>query len=132
VDLHISEVQGLEKKLDEVTKNFNVEQIKREISKMERLRVQKNIEELRRAKEKCYKVVTECANNLKIVLLRLAHCPRSRTLFVVILMGLSSGLMAKPKLLRISSMIEETSVLSPAPAELCRSSKRLAVNMPRL
>jgi hypothetical protein len=35
VDLHISEVQGLEKKLDEVTKNFNVEQIKREISEME-------------------------------------------------------------------------------------------------
>jgi hypothetical protein len=35
VDLHISKVQGLEKKLDEVTKNFNVEQIKREISEME-------------------------------------------------------------------------------------------------
>jgi hypothetical protein len=35
VDLHRSEVQGLEKKLDEVTENFNVEQTKREISDME-------------------------------------------------------------------------------------------------
>jgi hypothetical protein len=59
-------VQGLEKKLDEVTKNFNVEQTKREISDMERLRVQKNVEELRQAKEECYKVAMECCNNLKI------------------------------------------------------------------
>jgi hypothetical protein len=35
VDLHRSELQGLEKKLDEVTENFNVEQTKREISDME-------------------------------------------------------------------------------------------------
>jgi hypothetical protein len=48
VGLHRSEVQGLEKKLDEVTENFNVEQTKHEISDMERLRVQKNVEELHR------------------------------------------------------------------------------------
>ena len=65
VELHKSEVQGLEKKLDEVTENFNVEQTKHEISDTERLRVQKNIEELRRAKEECYNVATECAKNLK-------------------------------------------------------------------
>jgi hypothetical protein len=39
VGLHRSEVQGLEKKLDEVTENFNVEQTKCEIYDMERLRV---------------------------------------------------------------------------------------------
>jgi hypothetical protein len=39
VGLHISEVAGLEKKLDEVTENFNIEQSKREISVTERLRV---------------------------------------------------------------------------------------------
>jgi hypothetical protein len=39
--LHRSEVQGLEKKLDELTENFNVKQTKREISDTERLRVQK-------------------------------------------------------------------------------------------
>jgi hypothetical protein len=41
VELHRSEVQGLEKKLDELTENFNVKQTKREISDTERLRVQK-------------------------------------------------------------------------------------------
>jgi alanine racemase len=39
VGLHRSEVEGLEKKLDEIAKNFNVEQAKREISDTERLRV---------------------------------------------------------------------------------------------
>jgi hypothetical protein len=56
VGLHIFEVQGLEKKLNEVTENFNVVQTKHEISDMERLRLQKNVEELRQAKEECYKV----------------------------------------------------------------------------
>jgi hypothetical protein len=54
VELHRTEVQELEKKLDEVTGNFNVEQSNREIFGMERLRVQKNIEELSQAKEECY------------------------------------------------------------------------------
>jgi uncharacterized protein (DUF342 family) len=38
VELHRSKVQGLEKKLDEVTENFNVEQTKHEISDTEWLR----------------------------------------------------------------------------------------------
>jgi predicted RNase H-like nuclease (RuvC/YqgF family) len=65
VELHRTEVQELEKKLDEITENFNVEQTKREISDMERLRLQKNIEELRQAKEERYNVTKECADNLK-------------------------------------------------------------------
>jgi hypothetical protein len=59
VGLHRSKVQELEKKLDEVTENFNVEQTKQEISDAGRLRVQKNVEELRRAKEECYNVAME-------------------------------------------------------------------------
>jgi hypothetical protein len=65
VGLHRSEVQGLEKKLDEITENFNVEQAKCEISDTERLRVQKNVEELRQAKKECYNVAIECCNKLK-------------------------------------------------------------------
>jgi predicted metalloenzyme YecM len=65
VELHRSEVQELEKKLDEVTKNFNVELTKREISDIECLRVHKNVEELCQDKEECYNVATECAKNLK-------------------------------------------------------------------
>jgi hypothetical protein len=48
-----------------LTENFNVEQTKREISYTERLRVQKNVEELRRAKEECHNVAMECCNKLK-------------------------------------------------------------------
>jgi alanine racemase len=65
VGLHRSEVQGLEKKLDEITEDFNVEQTKHEISDTERLRVQKNVEELRQTKEECYNVAIECCNKLK-------------------------------------------------------------------
>jgi hypothetical protein len=60
-----SEVEGLEKKLDGITENFNVEQTKREISDTERLRVQKNVEELLQAKEECYNVAMQCCNKLK-------------------------------------------------------------------
>jgi hypothetical protein len=66
VGLHRSEVQGLEKKLDEITEDFNVEQTKREISDTERLRVQKNVEELHQTKEECYNVAIECCNKFKI------------------------------------------------------------------
>jgi flavin-binding protein dodecin len=65
VGLHRSEVEELEKKLDEVTENFNVEQAKHEISDIEWLRVQKNVEELCHAKEECYNVAMKCCNKLK-------------------------------------------------------------------
>jgi hypothetical protein len=65
VGLHRSKVQGLEKKLDEVTENFNVEQAKRKISDTERIRVQKNVDELREAKEECYNGTMDCCNKLK-------------------------------------------------------------------
>jgi hypothetical protein len=64
-ELHRYETQELEKKLGEATKIFNVELTKREISNIERSRVQKNVEELREAKEKCYKCSYRCAKNLK-------------------------------------------------------------------
>ena len=47
MELHKSEVLRLEKKLDEVNENFEVEKEKREISDTERIRVQRNINELR-------------------------------------------------------------------------------------
>jgi hypothetical protein len=65
VELHRTEVQKLEKKLAELTENFNVEQTKCEISDLERLRVQKNVEELHQAKEEWSNVALESANNLK-------------------------------------------------------------------
>jgi hypothetical protein len=46
VGLHRSEVAELEKNLVVVSENFNVEQLKREISDTERSGVRKNVEEL--------------------------------------------------------------------------------------
>jgi glycyl-tRNA synthetase alpha subunit len=65
VELHKSEVVRLEKKLDEVSENFNVEKAKREISDTERIRVQRNIDELCQSKEECFNVCMECCNKLK-------------------------------------------------------------------
>jgi hypothetical protein len=39
--------------------------VKHEICEIERSRAQKNVHELRAAKEKCYEISMECANNLK-------------------------------------------------------------------
>jgi hypothetical protein len=59
VGLCRSKVVGLEKKLDEITENFNVEQSKCEIFDTECLRVQKNVEELRQAKVECYNIAMQ-------------------------------------------------------------------------
>jgi DNA repair exonuclease SbcCD ATPase subunit len=73
VGLHRFDEQGLEKKLDEMTENFNVEQAKREIFDTEQTRVQKIVDELREAKEECYNVAIDCCNKLKIGLPKMAE-----------------------------------------------------------
>jgi hypothetical protein len=60
-----------------------VEQSKREISDTEQLRVQKNVEELRQAKEECYNIAMQCSDKLKMLLLVLAHSRLSKISFVV-------------------------------------------------
>jgi hypothetical protein len=64
-EAHKAEVQELEKKVAEATKIFNVELTKHEICEIERSRAQRNVDELRTAKEKCYDMAMECAKNLK-------------------------------------------------------------------
>jgi hypothetical protein len=64
-EAHKADVQELEKKVAKATENFNVELTKHEIFEIERSRAQRNVDELRAAKEKCYDVAIECAKNLK-------------------------------------------------------------------
>jgi hypothetical protein len=64
-EAHKAEVEGLKKKLVEMNENFEVAKAKQEISEMERSRVQKNVEELRDSKERCYETSLECAKKLK-------------------------------------------------------------------
>jgi hypothetical protein len=62
---HEAEVQELKRRVVEATKNFEVEAVKHEICEIERSKAQKNVDELRVAKEKCYEISIECAKNLK-------------------------------------------------------------------
>ena len=48
-----------------MNENFEVVKAKQEISEMERSRVQKNVEELRDSKERCYETSLEYAKKLK-------------------------------------------------------------------
>jgi predicted RNase H-like nuclease (RuvC/YqgF family) len=64
-EAHKAEVEDLKKKLAETSKKFEVAMAKHEISEIERLRVQKNVEELHESKERCYEISLECAKTLK-------------------------------------------------------------------
>jgi hypothetical protein len=65
VEAHEAEKQELKNKVAEANENFNVEVVKHELCEIERSRAQKNVDELRAAKEKCYEISMECAKNLK-------------------------------------------------------------------
>jgi hypothetical protein len=62
---HKAEVKDLKKKLAEMNENFEVARAKQEISEFERSRVQKNVEELRDAKERCYETSIQCTKKLR-------------------------------------------------------------------
>jgi hypothetical protein len=64
-ETHEADMQELKKKIAEATENFNVEIVKHEICEIERSRAQKNVDELRAAKENFYEITMECAKNLK-------------------------------------------------------------------
>jgi hypothetical protein len=65
VEAHKAEVKDLKKKLAETSGNFEVEMVEHEISEIEKSSAQKNAEELRDSKERCYEISLECAKNLK-------------------------------------------------------------------
>jgi predicted nuclease with TOPRIM domain len=53
-DAHKAKVEDLKKKLAEMNEDFEVAKAKQEISEWTNSRLQKNVEELRESKEKCY------------------------------------------------------------------------------
>jgi hypothetical protein len=54
-----AEVEELKRKVVEATEKFEVEAVKHEICKIERSRAQKNTDELRPSKDKCYEISLE-------------------------------------------------------------------------
>jgi GTPase involved in cell partitioning and DNA repair len=64
-EAHKAEIENLKKKLAEKNEDFEVAKVKQEISKWTSSRLQKNVDELRESKERCYEKSLDCAKKLK-------------------------------------------------------------------
>jgi hypothetical protein len=64
-ETHKAEVDDLKKKLADMNENFEVAKAKQEISEWTSSRLQKNVEELRDSRERCYERSLDCAKKLK-------------------------------------------------------------------
>jgi chromosome segregation ATPase len=64
-EAHKVDVEDLQKKLAEMSENFEVAKAKQEISEWTSSRLQKNVDELRESKEKCYEKSLDYTKKLK-------------------------------------------------------------------
>jgi hypothetical protein len=53
-EAHKAEVENLQKKLAEANENFELVKVKQEISEWSNVRLEKNVEDLRESKERCF------------------------------------------------------------------------------
>jgi hypothetical protein len=63
-EAHKAEVEDLRKKLVEANENFELAKVKQEISEWSNTRLEKNVEELRESKEKCFEKSLDCVRKL--------------------------------------------------------------------
>jgi hypothetical protein len=64
-EAHKAEVEDLRKKLVEANENLEVAKASREISEWSNTRLEKNVEELRESKERCFEKSLDCVRKLK-------------------------------------------------------------------
>jgi hypothetical protein len=64
-EAHRVEVEDLRKKLAEANENFELAKAKQEISEWSNTRLEKNVEELRESKVRCFEKSLDCVRNLK-------------------------------------------------------------------
>jgi hypothetical protein len=64
-EAHKAEVEDLPKKLAEANENFKHAKVKQEISEWSNTRMEKNVEELRDSKERCFEKSLDCVRKLK-------------------------------------------------------------------
>jgi hypothetical protein len=64
-EAHKAEVVDLRKKLAEANENFEVAKASQEISEWSNTRLEKNVEELRESKERCFEKSLDCVRKLK-------------------------------------------------------------------
>jgi chromosome segregation ATPase len=60
-----AEIEDLQKKLAEANENFAVAKASQEISEWSKTRLEKNVEELRESKERCFEKSLDCVKKLK-------------------------------------------------------------------
>jgi GTP-binding protein EngB required for normal cell division len=59
-EAHKAEVEALQKKLAKANENFELAKVKQEISEWSNTRLDKNVEELRESKERCFEKSLDC------------------------------------------------------------------------
>jgi hypothetical protein len=64
-EAHKAEVEDLRKKRAEANENFALAKASQEISEWSNTRIEKNVEELRESKERCFEKSLECVRKLK-------------------------------------------------------------------
>jgi hypothetical protein len=64
-EAHKAEMEDLRKKLAEANENFELAKVKQEISEWSNTRLEKNVEELRESKERCFEKSLDCVRKLK-------------------------------------------------------------------
>jgi exonuclease VII large subunit len=64
-EVHKAKVENLQKKLAEANENFELAKVKQEISEWLNARLEKNVEELRESKERCFEKSLDCIRKLK-------------------------------------------------------------------
>jgi hypothetical protein len=64
-EAHKAEVEDLQKKLAEANENFALAKASEEISEWSKTRLEKNVEELRESKERCFEKSLDCVKKLK-------------------------------------------------------------------
>jgi hypothetical protein len=64
-DAYKAKIEDLRKKLAEANENFKVAKASREISEWSNTRLEKNVEELRESKERCFEKSLDCVRKLK-------------------------------------------------------------------
>jgi hypothetical protein len=62
-EAHKAEVENLQRKLAKANENFEVAKVKQEISEWSNARLEKNVEELRESKERCFDKSLDCVRN---------------------------------------------------------------------
>jgi flagellar biosynthesis GTPase FlhF len=112
-----AEVEDLRKQLVEAKENCEAAKANQEISEWWKARLEKNIEELRKAKERCFEKSLDCMRNLKNSFAKVGAYSSEESFIRGDPEGIIEWISGKDEAFEKILMITEIFVLSPAPGE---------------